>query len=440
MKYRLFFYQFIFLFIMYGCTNHKQEGSITVLKHQTIDFVEDFIGYGGFLSFYQGSIIGIEMSPSLQPFFYIKPNESPQALFRFGNKGQGPDDFLMPSSIQYIDNKVIGVFDLMSKTYCEFSIPNEPDELKIEKKTKIQIRSSNVIKTAFNQYIGLSMEEKMFLLADSTGMPINTFFEYPYKDNDERQFVSRSHAYQGMIATNLSKDKFVYSSYQGDIIHFYKIGNNNITPIAKIESEYPLYSKRNDNYDGVMFDAKTKIGYIATYATDKFVYAIYSGTKINEIKNVNFEGKILHIFDWNGVLVKEYALDIPCSYLCISDDESKIWAVASNPEITLVFFDLENNQDDKKQAQKTLDLNKNQWIDGSQSTNDESIIYHFEYSIDGVVQDEKTQKEIESIIQSQVMKGEKINLGDNVESKLDTLSENTRVIRFNKKSTNAADK
>jgi len=35
----------------------------------------------------------------------------------------------------------------------------------------------------------------------------------------------------------------------------------------------------------------------------------------------------LHVFDWNGVIVKEYELNVPCSYLCISDDDSTIWAL-----------------------------------------------------------------------------------------------------------------
>ena len=423
MKYRLFFYQFIHLFVLCSCSNHKQTELITVLKHQTIYLGEDFIGYGGFITYYQGVVVGMDLSPSAQPFFCITPNGSSQTLFRFGNKGQGPNDFLRPSSIQYIDNLTIGAFDMMSRTYNEFIIPNEHEELKVDKKIEFQMPLTRVIKTASNKYIGLSIEEEMFLLADSTGMSVKTFFEYPYKDADERQFASRSHAYQGILSTNPSKNKFVYSSFQGDIIHFYRIVNDNIKLIAKIENEYPLYRKRDDDYEGVAFHQNVKIGYIATYATDKFVYALYSGIKINEIKSVNFEGVMLHVFDWNGVLVKKYELDVPCSYLCVSDDDSKIWAVASNPDIILVSFDLENKQDNGIHAMLDMpDLEK------KQSINRNAINYIIEVAKDGI-QDDETQKTQDSI-KSQIMNGNDMNL-DNADVKIDTIADNLIKIQFN---------
>jgi len=423
MKYKLFFFQFLYLSILCSCINNKQEKSIVILKHHLIDIGENVIGYGGFLAQNQGSIVGLDFAPTVQPFFCIKPYGESQTLFRFGNKGQGPDDFLWPASIQFINNQTIGAFDMMSGTYNIFSIPSEHEELNIDKKIKFQIQLSKVIKTAFNQYIGLSVKEEMFLLADSSGMTINTFFEYPYKDIDERQFVSRSHAYQGVLVTNPLKDKFVYSSFHGEIIHFYRIENNNIETISKIEKEYPIYRKRNDNYDGVEFNINTKAGYIATYATNKFVYAIFSGVKISEIKSVNFEGEILRIFDWNGVLVKEYILDIPCSYLCVSDDDSKIWAIASNPDIALVSFDFENKQNNDIQTQKKPDLNESQLINGN------SVQQHtFEITNEGM-QDEEKQKILDSI-KNQLMNGNNKRIDINADIIKDTIADNTIKIQL----------
>ena len=223
MKYKLLCCQFIGFFFLCGCLNSKQAESIAVLNHQTINLDEDFVGYGGFLALHQDIIVGIEMASSMPPFFYFKQNGSSQTLSHFGNRGQGPNDFLMPYSIQYIHNQTMGTWNLMTGTYYEFRIPNENEELKIDKKIRFETPLTRITKTSFNQYIGLSADERMFLLADSTGKPIHTFFEYPYQDNDERQFATRAHAYQGTLATNPSKNKFVYSSFHGEIIHFYAI-------------------------------------------------------------------------------------------------------------------------------------------------------------------------------------------------------------------------
>ena len=114
----------------------KSQTIRTSLYAQTsnIDFGDQFIGYGGFLTYFNNTIVGLDFSPSMNPFFYVKLNGSTQTLFQFGNKGQGPNDFIRPQSIQYISGQTIGVFDIMLKTYCEFSIPVETVDVTIVKK------------------------------------------------------------------------------------------------------------------------------------------------------------------------------------------------------------------------------------------------------------------------------------------------------------------
>ncbi len=425
MKYKLLLLS-VHLFIFCNCSNQKSSKPNITLKHQTINLGEDFVGYGGPLTFYQGTIVGVDLSPAMQPFFHIKPTASRQTLLRFGNKGQGPNEFLMPHSIQRMNNQTIGIFDISSKTFNEFQIPNEQEELKIDRKTEIKSSLYQVIKTSFNQYIGLSIKKDMFLLMDSTGTPVNTFFEYPYKDNSERELAFRAHAYQGTLTANPSKNKFVYSSFQGEIIHFYTIEKNNIKLINKIEKEYPLYRKRDDNYEGVIVDKNNTVGYISTYATDQFVYAIFSGIKTSELKSINFEGQILRIFDWDGTLVKEYGLDVPCSYLCVSDDDSKIWAVASNPNITTVLFDLRNIQSGNTRITQNTQERKS-----THPTNPLGFKYIIEVEKDGV-KNEETQKALE-LIMSQVKNGNRIDIDNSEIKQLDTLEDNTIRIVINLK-------
>jgi hypothetical protein len=425
MKHRIFFYQLIGFLFLCSCSDRKQAEPIRTLTHQTVDLGEDFIGYGGYLTICQGDIVGLELSPSMQPFFHIKPDGPAPTLLRFGNKGQGPNDFLQPISIQYIDSQTVGTFDIRSKTYYEFGIPNENEELKVSRELKFQASLYRVIKTAFDQYIGLSFDEKMFLLMDSAGVPVDTYFEYPYQNEDERRLAVRSMAYQGMLTANPSKDKFVYSSYQGEIIHFYAIENNGIKTIAKIENEYPVYEKRTDESGGVTMGADGKNGYVATYATKKFVYAIFSGKTILEQNgNTNFEGELLRIFDWNGVLVKEYELDVPCSYLCISDDDRKMWAVASSPDIAPVSFDLayatENKPDDE--APKVRNI---AGIDSN------TVFYGIDYSMAAEGLDDEAKERLVDSIKSILDKGIDIReIYPGADVQIDTLVDNIKIMRI----------
>jgi hypothetical protein len=143
---------------MYSCSKRKQLEPLNRLYHQTIDIGEYFIGSGGFLAYYQNNIIGLDMSQSMQPFFCLKSNDASQTFFYFGNRGQGPNDFLMPYSIQYINSQTIGVFDLMSNFYAEFNIPDENGAVIIHKKLRINTPRTRIIQPAWNQYIGLSMD------------------------------------------------------------------------------------------------------------------------------------------------------------------------------------------------------------------------------------------------------------------------------------------
>ena len=427
MKNKLFLLQIIWVLLLCCCSNQKKVEPIKMLKHQTIDLGNQFLGYGGFLVYYQDVIIGVEMNPSLQPFFCLEPDKS--KFFFFGDKGRGPNEFLLPYSIQYVDSQTIGVFDMMSNTFSEFTPPSENEVLNVEKATKLQTGQTRIVKTAFNQYLNLSLSPngEMFSLADSIGTPIKTFFECPYQNSTERKYKSRSYAYQGTLAANPSKTKFAYTSFRGEIIHFYTIEDSNIDVIAKIENEYPLYKDSGDERGGVIYDAQGKNGYIATYATEKFVYAIYSGQTVleqTEKRSVNFEGNLLHVFDWNGTLVKEYELDVQCSYLCVSDDDSTIWAVASKPDqIALVSFKF-GNEVEKKQGEETHEIQN--------AVKRESPPVGVRYRYDVLTRDnqrnDQTRKILDSI-NNLLPSGVELDLGNRFDTRIesDTIS-NTKTI------------
>ena len=352
MKYKHSYILLLFSTFLFGssCTDSKNTKSdnpvyMGMLEHRAIDTGEDFIGNGGVLAVCEDTIIGVDISQgsSIPPFYCLRPDSKSLSFYDFGSKGQGPNEFIDPYSLQRIGNNVLGANDVRSRTYCEFTIPLKGEEIRIDKRVKFDVFSSRAIKTAFNQYIVLvGAGESMFLLADSTGKTVDTFFEYPYRNTDERERYSnrvRFFAYQGSLAANPSKTRFAYSANNGDIIHFYNIENNNIQLIAKIENEYPLYGDRNiPGQVGVALGTEGLKGYLALYATEQFVYALFSGKKIGE--PTHNESTTLRVFDWNGNLSKEYELDIPSRFLCVSDDDSRLWTIALDTETALVYFDL----------------------------------------------------------------------------------------------------
>jgi hypothetical protein len=335
----------VILFIFALSCRQKNTESLEMLYHSSLN--EDlFIGRGGYMVWNENShrIIGIDDVGEFC-FYSINTDSSHYSLCNFGGKGQGPNDFLMPFSIQYIDKNTVGSFDVYLKNFSEFTISPDCSQFKKSKVTSfISALSFSVIKTKYNQYIGIGpYKNEMFALFDSIGNKVNSFFEYPYRDSREKKIKnrSRSMAYQGKMVSNPEGTKFVYATSFADIIYFYDIKKDEILPIRKIENNFPEYIvEEKDGGVGAPIKSNSKHGYICAYATDKYVYLLYSGRSFAEYGNTIDEAESLMIYDWNGILQKTMQLDIPCKFLCVDDGNQQIWAVSNNPDPIIISFDI----------------------------------------------------------------------------------------------------
>jgi hypothetical protein len=335
-----YIYYITALLSIISCDN-KEESEKIELFHSNIRLDDEYVGKGGDIISCNKGIIGIEEANSLAPFYKIDTVEN--KLMAFGVRGQGPDDFLHPYPLQYISEDKFGVYDMFLNTYKEVVIPEHDETVRIVNSIKMEKRPFRAIKTAYNQYLGLSGMEGLFGLMDETGKEINTFFEYPYKDEDEHSIKNhiRATAYQGILSSNPSGTKCVYASLDGEIIHFYEILKDNISVIKKIEKIFPAYKPEENG--GSMASRENITGYISVTATENFVYALYCGKRLKELlKNGSLEllAKEVRVFDWKGNLQKTYSLDVPCRYISASGDDKKLWAIVYTPDIHAVSFDM----------------------------------------------------------------------------------------------------
>ena len=184
-----------------------------MLTHHILGLEDnEFIGFGGSFIISKTGLIGIEESSSFPIFYEIQMVDNKNIMSRFINRGQGPNDLLMPFNIQFLSEGTIGVYDIMNRSY--YNVPyfqnNYSGVVNIEKCMSFNNRPYRVLKTAYDQYLALSADNGLFALFDSDGSMVNTFFEYPYRDTNERRCATRSFAYQGTLTVNPSKNKLVY--------------------------------------------------------------------------------------------------------------------------------------------------------------------------------------------------------------------------------------
>lgn len=334
------------IFFLFSCNySDNPNGYTHRITHNKVNVKNNYIGKGGPMILLDNKLIGIDFS--MDTCFYILDTIN-YNLTRFGIRGQGPDEFLSPVSLQYLDKSTFGSYDIMSKLYNEIKLLSD-NTFKIKRypKTSEQLSFSfRSIKTNSNKFIKIApYPQNMFLITDSLDKKINSIYEFPYKNADEKKIKNhlRAMAYQGEILSNPSRNKMIYTSSVGNIIHFYEIKGNSLNLLKKIETAYPDYitEEKNGGF-GAPLRSKNVVSYICSYTTDHFAYFLYSGKTIKEFINEGsmYCGDNLLVYDWDGNLVKNIKLDIPCQYFCISNDDKSMWAIAETPDPSVIKFDI----------------------------------------------------------------------------------------------------
>lgn len=200
----------------------------------------------------------------------------------------------------------VGLYDVKSKKVIQIrKIPIDEGVYNVNKLGKDYLLTGFFPKYKFRLIDGLSNSRKY------------KFGKYPSKPNKEvPDFIHARANYGKSIIHN---GVLVNITYLGGIISFYQI-NGLDTKLIKVLELSPLnYVQTKESYINT-----GNVGFVSVTASDKYVYALYSGEKgakdTNEIKDA---GKILYQFDYAGNIKNTYILDAP-SYAISFDEKSKL--------------------------------------------------------------------------------------------------------------------
>jgi hypothetical protein len=146
----------------------------------------------------------------------------------------------------------------------------------------------------------------------------------------------RSEAYQGMLAISPSGKKMAHVLIKGDMIYYYNISDNgDLALISEQIKSYPDY-----RYDSGAMSKGAPMHHLKACATDEYVYTLYSGRNYKDDKDRAFQSNLIHVYDWEGKLVKKLQLDIDVKQMAVTKDNRKIYAIADLPDPVLVVFEL----------------------------------------------------------------------------------------------------
>lgn len=86
------------------------------------------------------------------------------------------------------------------------------------------------------------------------------------------------------------------------------------------------------------------IGYTDIYATDRYIYTLYSGKKLNQHTNTRMLDTMLSndilVYDWSGKCICRLVTDIKLFNICVTNDDKELIVLGWDDDYHLYSFDL----------------------------------------------------------------------------------------------------
>lgn len=266
------------------------------------------------------------------------------ASFCWGNKGEGPEDFVQISSAtitQTNKNTIqVGAYDSSLRRYLETYFTENGIESRI--KWSIELFLDVVRPICGGKHYACSAvgNENSFYIINDKGEVVNSNNTRPKKPESVSDF-SHSLACSGSLAASVSQPYFAQSVIYDGGINFFKVENDsikNVWSFTSFDMDYDIIPEYNNV---PVPNQKSRYGYTSLYMTDKYLFGLYSGklilTEDSEMSNE------IHVFDKEGNHCTKYLLDKPVYEFTIDEPNHTLYALSrdNNDAAILYSYELE---------------------------------------------------------------------------------------------------
>lgn len=264
-------------------------------------------------------------------------------VFSFGEKGNGPEEFLQITSLDFSD-KGNGQIEMLAfdpvRKQC--SIYNYQHLLSGNRNKEKSLKIVASVPYLYELYrldkgyiaTGRMEKDKYVLFSDSLEV-----FDYKgeYRPKPMKGIPDALHslANYGKTEFSLDKNKMVEIVYNAPVLSMYDV---NLDDIAK-RWEYVIGELDYNVVDGNI-NKKSVMGYLSAYVGDKYVYALYSG-KPENLDEIATYGDEIHVFDYDGKMVERIKIERPAFSLVVDESENRIFTLCHIPETKVFVYDYE---------------------------------------------------------------------------------------------------
>ena len=328
------------LLLLSACgSSHTEEPSVTMrqLRHERIELPDMLLASPGGIQQMGDELLIIDFrSDSLFHRVHVPRREY---LGQYGQRGQGPEDFIHPASLNPYGRNALCCYDQGTR------------RLKVIERDSLthRLRNSTLLTCSGPWYFDVipygegrfvvqgCIQDSLFAVLDSEGEPVCLAGEHPYKDARERSFDphSRAMAYQGPFRITPS-GKMAFATSSSKIMYIYRLEQDRLQPVTMQAEWYSDYMPESNKGGGFSVVFKSSVvAYRDLSLSDSRIYALYSGRLYSE---QGWYCQYIHAYDWEGNLKEQYQLDVPIIFFCVDESARRIYGIAAQPNPELVQF------------------------------------------------------------------------------------------------------
>ncbi len=260
-------------------------------------------------------------------------------------KGNGPNEYNSLIMMNQTEDGHFWVFDIPQKRFLKMtdkgiSVDTVVSDLYAFAANNIGDNTivSGIIKRRDSNY-----QQTRFALINHHGEAVSYGGNYP-DDGVTEDMNTKAFAYQGRFVVNQRLNRFAFFCFSGEMFDLCSVQNGQIIPIKEVRIDLPRYKSAEDN-NGVIHEMENRMGYIDVYATNRFMYALFSGRIIDEKSRSGLEKarstEYIYVYDWDGNAVCKLVADRKLLSICATRDNSRLFGISiDGNDIELCSFDL----------------------------------------------------------------------------------------------------
>jgi len=344
-KKKYVFFCFLLLLILGACSSKKQNKRIsnkeTVLLHSS-DSLPLSIGLPTQMAYSDDKLFLVDMfaENKLVTVYDLQKNDT---LLSFGQKGEGPYEYLQINSIDVYKNDkgrlMVSVFD---PSQSKLGVYDYDSLLELKSLYIPTILSAKAVGFSLHEilktskgYLATGMTTTGKYIALNNNLSVSNIFG-KYREKPIKSIPDMSNVLANYGKTVFSDDRssFVEIVYNASALSCYKLGGDS----ANLQWENVIHDL-DYKMEGASVINKAPMGYLSACFVGDNVYALYSGEMEDEDEIATY-GKEIHKYDNKGHIVAEYHLDKSAFAFCIDKMRGKLYVLSHKPEPAIWVYDI----------------------------------------------------------------------------------------------------